>query len=362
MGAIFYYGSLCCIQCSILCFYLRLKLQLTAGERTRRLIYAVMCFSILNNIVATSIQIVFTYEETFLVQSHKYFGVQFLTCSSLNLATDILIWCIPLPSVYPVIRNLSTRKRVLLVLVFAIGALSWCSSILRIAWRKYITNLGSDPTYNAPILIVLYTTEISLAITCVSLVTLRPLIVQITKGFNWLRTKRSACSTQSRPRFGATPQSRGFEFGSNGSKTTDTTGGSGTYTAVGEEMMVLKDHGLIIQNSQLAQHICGCPCEDGDVESGSLVAPASRCPRCLGPAPDTQLQVPVLAATGYPTTRNTTYSTTKSHSSRETLEMTNIGGTSQGIYRPPLDAPHSSESMVNLTKVNTNPSTHDPML
>ena len=360
MGAIFYYGSLCCIQCSILCFYLRLRLQQTGGERTRRLIYAVMCFSILNNIVATIIQIVFTYVETFLVQSRKYFGVQFLTCSSLNLATDILIWCIPLPSVYPLACNLSTRKRVLLVLVFAIGALSWCSSILRIAWRKYITNLGSDPTYNAPVLIVLYTTEISLAITCVSLVTLRPLLVKIAKGLNWLRTKKSTFSGQSIPRFGAIPQPNGFEFGSNGSKTTDTTGGFGTYTAVGEELMVLKDHGLVIQNSQIVQHICGCPCEDGDLESGSVVAPASPCPRCLGPAPDTQIQVPALAATGYPTTRNTTYSNTKSRSSRETLRTTNIGGTSQGTYHPPSDAPPSSESMVNLTKINTNPSTHDP--
>lgn len=30
-------------QCSILFFYLRLRIQQTAGKRTRRLIYAVMC-------------------------------------------------------------------------------------------------------------------------------------------------------------------------------------------------------------------------------------------------------------------------------------------------------------------------------
>ena len=350
MGPIFYFGSLCCIQCSILFFYLRLRIQQTAGKRTRCLIYGVMCFSILNNLVATALQIVFTYVETLIVQSRKYFGVLFLTCSSLNLVIDILIWGIPLPSVYPIFYNLTSRKRAMLVLVFAIGVLSWCSSILRIAWRKYITNLGTDPTYNAPILIVLYTTEISLAITCVSLVTLRPLVVNITKAFNGLRTKKSTSSSQSKTtgyRFGATPQPRGIEFGSNGSKTTDTTGRFGTYTAVGEELMVLKDHGLVIQNSQLAQHIYGCPCEDGDVESRGVVAPASPCPRCLGPVLDTKLQVPTLAATSYPTT--------KSRSCRETLRMTNIGGTSQGAYRPPFDAPTSSESMVNLTTIDTNP-------
>ena len=303
------------------------------------------------------LQILFTLVESFLVQSHKYLSVLFLTCSSLNLAIDILIWGIPLPSVYPVIDKLSSRKRVLLVLVFAIGVLSWCTTILRIAWRKYVADLGNDPTYNGPILVVLYTTEVSLAITCVSLVTLRPLVVKVTKGFNRLRGKQSTSSNQSKStsyRY-ATPQAKKFEFGSSGSRTTDTTGGVGTYTAVGEELRVLKDHGLVVQ------HICGCTSEDSDVESGSVVAPPSSCPRCLGSAVGTQLQVPALAATGHPTTRDTTYSTTKSRSSRETFGTTKMGGTSQGTYRPPFDSLPPSESTVNLTTVNTNPTTHDPI-
>ena len=322
----------------------------------RHLIYAIMCFSILNNVIAATLQSVFTTVPSMLAQSPKYFAKLYLICGPLNLFTDILIWCIPLPSVYPVVHSLSSRKKVLLVLVFAIGILSWCSSILRIAWRGYVVDMGSDTSYNGPIVIVLYTTEITLAIACVSLVTLRPLVVKITKGFNRLRGKQSTSSSRSRSsghQFGATPQPTKFEFGPSGSRTTNTTGRVGTYTAVGEQLMVLKDHGTVIQNSQLVQHTCGCPCEDEDVEFGSVVAPTSPCPRCLGPVPDTKLQVPALAATGHPST--------KSRSSRQTQRTTAIGGTSQSIaYRPPIDALPSSESMVNLTNINTNPTTCDP--
>lgn len=346
-----------CLQCSILAFYLRIGLAEIGGRRMRRTIYALMGFSILNNTIAVSLLMTFSMVESFVLQSQKYLTPLWFTYGTLNLLMDLIIWSIPLPTVILVMRNLSTRKRILLVLVFTSGIMCWCSSILRISLRKYIMNMGGDPTYNAPICYLLYVTEVSVAISCVSAATLRPLVIKATKGFNRLRGKPTS-TNQSRStgyQFGASPglaQSKGDGSKTGGSRSTGNTREFGEQTTPGEELAEWKDNSFNTTISQFVQEIRGCPHGDGDLELGSVVAHTSSSPRCPDLAQDTELQVPAPTAVS-------TIHRLSSSSSGETLRTTNIGSAIHGVHsQPPCDAIPSSESTVNLMSTNSNSTIH----
>ena len=312
----------------------------------RHIIYGIMGFSILSNITAACLQAVFTLVLSLLVQSQKYFTASFFTFGALNLLTDFLIWSLPLPTMLLVMDNLSARKKILVGLVFAVGVVSWCSSILRISWRKYIVGLGADPTYNAPILIVLYVTEISLAICCVSVVTLRPLVVKITKGFNRLRGKPTSTNKSRTTGYGfGTGPSRSQPKGYESRPGTSHKGGFEEHITIGQELVEWKKD--------------DCPCKGFDVELGGIVAHTSLCPRHPDLSRGTRLQIPAPAAIPG-TIYNTTHRSSGS-SSTETLRITNIGSACRGAHLlPPCDALPSSESIVDLTNTNTNPTTHYP--
>lgn len=203
--------------------------------------------------------------ENYLME-RNYFKAIWFTHGVLGTLTDLIIWCIPLPTIFSVMHNLSTRKKVLLALEFAVGMLSWISSILRISLWRYAADVSNDPTYNAPILYVLYTSEVALAICCASVVALRPLVVKMTKAFDRLRGK--AISPNKSKVIGyefrespdlARPKGYGSGTGSR------VIGSKGGYATVDQELVKWKDVVL-------------------DVESP-------------GPALGTQLQVPTAAHT-----------------------------------------------------------------
>ena len=339
---IFYGISQCCVQCSILAFYLRIGLAEIGWRHMRRMIYTLGVFSIVINTGYLILSTVFSTVEAFLVQSQKYLTPLWFTHGSLNLAIDLTIWCMPLPSVISVMHNLSMRKKIGLVLAFAVGMMSWCSAILRIAFRKYIMGLGADPTFYAPIFNVLLISEVSLAISCVSLATLRPLAAKMIKWFNRLRGKPTSTTkgTTSNSKFGASPspaQSDAYGSRTFGSKP----GNKGSFG--GQELLEWKDDVLDNEEPQFSQQPFHGPGSDGDVELGSIVAHATSCPRY----PESS-HISTSAA-NHDTTRRSLSSL-----SEETFITTALGSAGPiALPQHPCDRLHSSESTIHLTNGDT---------
>ena len=285
----------------------------------RHVIYMLMGFSVVTHIVSFSLHVTFTMVKSYLMQPKYYKGLWF-TYGTLNLLLDFTIWSIPLPTIYTILHNLSTRKKILLVLEFALGMMSLCSSILRVSLWKYAATLGGDPTYNAPILYVLYISEVSLAINCVSVAALRPLVVKVTKGFNRLRGKPSTKNQSNSTGYGyrASPgpaQLKGF--GSSGSRSI---GNKDGFTTLDEELVEWRDVAFDITTPD--------------------------------PVLDTQPQVrtptptPTFGAFQHP-----------SGSSGEKLKTTNIDACQGAHSRPACDALSSPGGMVSLADANTTNST-----
>ena len=299
-----------CVQCSILAFYLRLGLAETGRHHMRRTIYAIMGFSVVNNTVTCCLGMTFTMVKSLVLQSNKYLTPLYFTYGTLNLLVDLIIWLIPLPTVFSVMKNLPTRKKILLALAFAAGMLCWGSTILRISLRKYVFGLGSDPSYSAPIFYVLYLTEVSLAIGCASVVTLRPLVVKITKVFNKLRGNPPPTNTppttgnlfRVSPGPAQIPQPSGYETRPSGPRATGNKGGFKELTIAGHELVEWKNNVVGSNRSQFFQQPCSCPRWDSDVEMRSIVVHTLSCPRYSDPAWGTPLQgtpVPVPATTDH---------------------------------------------------------------
>ena len=346
-----------CVQCSILAFYLRIGLARISSHHLRRTIYAVMGFSIVFNITATCIAIGFAIVKSLALQPKKYFVPFWFTSSAINLLLDLIIWSIPLPSVSSIMHNLSTRKKILLGLAFSVGMVCWCSVILRISLREYVLGMGSDPTYSAPIVSVLMVAEVSLAISCVSVATLRPLLVKMTTTFNRLREKQTPTSESGTTAYEfeasqAPAQSKGYGPRPGGPRaTTLNKDRVWEQTIVGQELVEWKEDASDAKSTQFVQQTYICSCSEGDVELGGIVAHTSSCPRSYDSSSrGIQLQVPVPAATGHGTTHRS-----PSTSSRETLRTANIGSPCQSAHsQPPCDAIPFSESTVNLTNADTN--------
>ena len=225
-------------------------------------------------------------------QSKNSFTAFWFTYGSLNLLIDLTIWSIPLRSVFSIMHNLSTRKKILLTLAFTVGMMSWCSSILRITFWRYAVDLASDPPYNGPILTLLGVVESSLAISCVSLATLRPLVVKITKWFNRLRGQPSN-KTSGPTSFQSDETPNLPHLGASGSRKTGNKGGfeeHKTLTTVDQELMEWEENVLDIKEPQAVRSYSSM---DDDVELGSVVSQASSCPKSPNPATDTQIQVPL---------------------------------------------------------------------
>ena len=303
----------------------------------RYLIYILMGFSIGNNTIPSILSCVFSNQAVFLLQSEKYITPLWLAYGILTMLLDLVIWSIPLPSVFSIMHNLSTKRRIALVLTFTVGMMSWCSAILRIVFRKYVTDLAADPTYTSPIILVLFVSEISLAMSCVSLATLQPLVAQIMEWFNRLRGKPTS-TTEGR--------TLDLKFGTGSSFVQSKESGPNAYGSnLGikgrfgiQELAEWKDDDMNTERTQFSQQGCHCPCKGGDVELGITAAHASPCPRCPDPA---HLQVSTSAANNGVT-----------HRSSSCFSKTTTGSAPQG---PNSQLPcEASESTTGLTNADTN--------
>ncbi|KAL0935562.1 pth11-like integral membrane protein [Colletotrichum truncatum] len=93
--------------------------------------------------------------------------------SSINLVTDIVIFCMPLPLLQTL--PLVMKQKVVLTAIFGLGFFTCAISVIRITTLK--TSAASpDPTYNSVVAGVWSITELSCAIICVCVPTLRPLL------------------------------------------------------------------------------------------------------------------------------------------------------------------------------------------
>ena len=325
LAIISYYLCQLCVQCSILAFYLRIGVTKVGGHLMQRTIHALMALSVVNNIAGGCIHLAFTMPVPMIMQSKKYLTPFLSTYCSINLLMDITIWTIPLPCIFSILHQLSTRKKILLILAFALGTMSWCSAILRISLRSYVVGLGTDPTYYAPITYVLLVAEVSLAISVVSLATFKPLVDKMTEGFNRLRGKILSTNNSTSTCFesGASPGlAQAEEYGPRpgGSKTTGNESGFAehTDTTIDQERMEWNNCSDIEgYRSQFVQETCSYSSTSGSVELESIEAHD----HALGTLP----QVPSPAA----------------------IALHHSSSSSRGDPLP------SSESTVNLTNVAT---------
>ena len=348
-----YYICQSCVQCSILALYLRLGIGTTRSNHMLRIIHILMGFSVLNNTIGACLGLTFSFVTTLALQSAQYTIPLWFAYGTINLLLDLTIWSLPLPAVFSVMKSVSTRKKIGLVLVFSLGMGCLCSAILRVSLVKHLTDLGADPTYRGVILDVLYIVEPAVAISCASLATLRPLVVKVTKGFNRLRGKPTSTDTgmPTGSEFEESPdhnqpipngyESRRTRRG--GSKSAGSKGGSGDTTTAGEELMEWRDDVSDIGRSRFVQQTCGCSYRDGGAHTSSC-----SCTARLDAAPGAHIQ----GSAPTPTEPGNTYRSS-SASSGETLGTTNPhhGGHS----RPPLLP--ASESTVNLTNADSNTTT-----
>lgn len=310
-----------------------------------------MGISIVTNLASPCLLSVFTMVDS-LLANPKYLTGLWFTYGVINLLMDLTIWSTPLPAIFSIMHNLSTRRKTLLVLTFAVGMLSWCSSILRLSFWRSALGFSQDPTYSSPIFVVLYVTEVSLAMTCVSVAALRPLAVKITEKFNRLRGKTTTTTSTDKSKTARTGStfSQLKESGTSGSKTM---GSREELTTVDQELMEWKDGDLGIARSQFVGQTCNCLSKSGgDIELGD------SCPRCLSPVRGTQLQFPAPTAINHGTVHR---SSSSSSGTGETLRRANIGSACQSAQsRSTCDAIPPSESTVNLTNPDTSSTTDYP--
>ena len=315
----------------------------------RSIIHSVMGFSIFNNLAGITVHTRFSVMALSPgFQPWKYIFPFWFAYGSCNVLIDLIIWALPIRSIFSILHNLSARKKFSLILTFTVGMLCWCASILRISCWRFAVDANSDPAYNTPILTLLGVIEACLAMSCVSLVTFRPLVVEMTKWFNRLRgttdnNKSDDCQFEKSPNL---PQ-----YGTGGFRTTGNKGGFGD-TTVCQELTEWKDNGLVISEPRAVQQACSCSRMGGDVEPRHIVSHVPSCPIHPNPAGGTQFQAPTLVAMSQSTTGRSSNS-----SDGETRKPANTATTIRACLGnhswPSCDTRLSSESTISLTSALT---------
>ncbi|OHE92925.1 integral membrane protein [Colletotrichum orchidophilum] len=93
--------------------------------------------------------------------------------SSINLVTDIVIYVMPLPLLRTI--PLPTRQKIVLMITFGLGFFTCAISVIRLTTLKS-SSTSNDITYHTVIAGIWSITELSCAIICLCVPTLRPLL------------------------------------------------------------------------------------------------------------------------------------------------------------------------------------------
>ncbi|KAH6974034.1 hypothetical protein EDB80DRAFT_317367 [Ilyonectria destructans] len=101
--------------------------------------------------------------------------------SAMSLATDVLIFCIPLPSVLKL--QLPMKQKIMVILIFCLGFFVCIISVYRMCTLREAV-FSDDPPWNGAGAAIWSVIELNCAIICASLPTLRPLIAKVVPGMS----------------------------------------------------------------------------------------------------------------------------------------------------------------------------------
>lgn len=96
-------------------------------------------------------------------------------CGGINIATDIVIWLIPLPMVWKITQ--STRERILSFVTFGVGAIACVACGIRLGTVRELSSTSLTPPNAAPYCIWTML-ELYLAIICSSVPAIRALLIR----------------------------------------------------------------------------------------------------------------------------------------------------------------------------------------
>ncbi|KAH7114831.1 hypothetical protein EDB81DRAFT_669434 [Dactylonectria macrodidyma] len=101
--------------------------------------------------------------------------------SAMSLATDILIFCIPLPSVLKL--QLPIKQKIMVALIFCLGFFVCIISVYRMTTLREAVS-SDDPPWDNVGAAIWSVIELNCAIICASLPTLRPLVAKVVPGMS----------------------------------------------------------------------------------------------------------------------------------------------------------------------------------
>ncbi|KAF3198303.1 hypothetical protein TWF192_005361 [Orbilia oligospora] len=174
---------LCIIKLSILSFYKGISPQKP---------YQIAIWSTIGLVLAYTIAIEFVYMFECPKPSMSWsvtfptgcmnLSVLYYTSASINILTDILILCLPIPVLMTI--QIQKRKRIALVGIFFIGFIAVLASVSRI-WALWLYQNTKDVSYDAIFILLFSNIEINLAIITASAPPLRPLFKGVFKSSSY---------------------------------------------------------------------------------------------------------------------------------------------------------------------------------
>ncbi|KAF4969553.1 hypothetical protein FSARC_3236 [Fusarium sarcochroum] len=105
--------------------------------------------------------------------------------SAMSIATDVLIFCIPLPSVWKL--QLPMKQKIMVILIFCLGFFVCIISVYRMCTLREAV-YSDDPPWNGAGAAMWSVIELNCAIICASLPTLRPVIAKVVPGMSTNRS------------------------------------------------------------------------------------------------------------------------------------------------------------------------------
>ncbi|KAF8053884.1 hypothetical protein FPV67DRAFT_1443036 [Lyophyllum atratum] len=183
------------VKASILCFYYRLSPKRLYRWSVYALggiitVYTTAMFFV--NVFECPDDITRAWKPEF-PQGCNNLVIVYYAMAAFNITTDILIFLLPMPTVFAL--QVNARKRTALLLIFSIGSLAVIASIVRInALYKYqhaAQNMGDVP-YVAAYILIWTQVEINMAISSASAPALKPLVKSLLGGSTFQKSANYA--------------------------------------------------------------------------------------------------------------------------------------------------------------------------
>jgi len=109
---------------------------------------------------------------------------------TLNVATDFLIFSVPLPYVYKL--TMPTKEKILVFGIFSLGFFTWTISVTRLSYLGAVLT-AQDPTWDNVELTLWSVAELNCGILCACLQTLRPLLSRFKICSSYLGSDNRRC-------------------------------------------------------------------------------------------------------------------------------------------------------------------------